>query len=509
MSTFRSRPPAPAGLTRRQLLGAGGGAAGLATLGPLAGLAAAADDGREPEERPNVVLIVADRLRSDAIKAYDDVFDDRHTDTPNIDALADDALRFRYATPESMPAIPARRALLTGMRSYPFRDWRATPGVPAIPGWGKVLDHQPLLPELTAANGVRTIYVTDNPTLSGPRFATVRRTGTLPTSRDFDSDECSYFLPLRGDAPARREPTARVLRAGGALLPQLSGDAPFFLALDAFNPVDAFELPRQWVLGNGPVDYDTSEAKSRVYLDERKASRQDGIVDAVRDAYAREVRAVDAALGRFMNQLDDAGLADRTVVILTGDSGIALGEQGVFGHPAGIWHRRAYHVPLLIKDPAGRWAGDTSSWFASTHDIPPTILSYLGITIPGKMAGEDLTTLFDDDDLPGRTYFTTAVDSHVIVGDRNWLLLGRTDEDRWRIYEAEEEDEPNEIRSETVKSPAVLEELKRYALASAGGTLPEFGDDAALRPQPPRDQDKAVADDGTLDEDEQEANELR
>jgi phosphoglycerol transferase MdoB-like AlkP superfamily enzyme len=229
----------------------------------------------------------------------------------------------------------------------------------------------------------------------------------------------------------------------------------------------------------------------------------------VRDAYAREVRAVDAALGRFMNQLDDAGLADDTVVILTGDSGIALGEQGVFGHPAGVWHRRVYHVPLLIKDPRGRWAGDTSSWFVSTYDIPPTILSYLGITAPGKMAGEDLTTLLDDDDLPGRPYFTTAVDTHVVVGDRNWLLLGRTDEDRWRIYEAEDEDEPDEIRSETVKSPAVLAELKRYALSAAGGTLPEFGDESALRPQPPRDQDKAVADDGTLDEDEQEANELR
>jgi arylsulfatase A-like enzyme len=495
------------GLTRRQLLGAGGGAAGLAALGPLAGLAAAAD-GREPEERPNVVLIVADRLRSDAIKAYDDVFDDRHTDTPNIDELSDRSLRFRYATPESMPAIPARRALLTGMRSYPFRDWRATPGVPPIPGWGKIHDHQPLLPELTVANGVRTVYVTDNPLLSGPRYKGLRRTGPLPRSDDFTSDERSYFRAL-SRAPERREPTARVLRAGGELLPQLRGDQPFFLALDAFNPTDAFELPRQWVTGAGPVSYNGESARQRVYLDKRQVSARDGIVDAVREAYAREVRAVDAALGRFMNQLDDAGLADRTVVILTGDSGIALGEQGVFGHPAGVWHRRAYHVPLLIKDPRGRWAGDTSSWFVSTHDIPPTILSYLGITAPGKMAGEDLTTLFDDDDLPGRPYFTTAVDTHIVVGDRNWMLVGRTDEDRWRIYEAEDEDEPNEIRSETVKSPAVLAELKRYALSAAGGTLPEFGDESALRPQPPRDQDKAVADDGTLDEDEQEANELR
>ncbi|HKG38246.1 MAG TPA: sulfatase-like hydrolase/transferase [Conexibacter sp.] len=497
-------------LTRRGLLRRGGGVAGAAALGAtgLGAQRAQAQDRPRDEGQPNVVLIVADRLRADAIHAYDDIFDDRYTDTPNIDALADDSLRFRYAVPDGMPAIPMRRGLMTGMRSYPFRDWRAAPGMPAIPGWGKVYDFQPLLPELTAAHGVKTVYVTDNPTLSGPRFASIRRTGRLPSSSDYVSDERSYFLPLR-DAPERQEPTQRVLRAGGELLSELRGDQPFFLALDAFNPVDAFETPRQWVTGRGPVQYDMDEAKQRVYMETLHVKERDGLVDSVRDAYGREVRAVDAALGRFMNQLDDAGLADRTVVIFVGDSGIALGEQGTFGHPAGMWHRRVYHVPLMIKDPAGRWAGDTSSWFVSSHDIPPTILGYLGITTPGKMAGEDLTTLLDDDDLPPRPYFTTAIDSHVVIGDRNWLLIGRTGEDRWRLYETEEEDEPNEIDAETVDSPTVLESLKRYGIAMAGGTLPEFGDDAALRPPAPRSQDKKVADDGTLDSDEQEANELR
>ncbi|ADB54151.1 sulfatase [Conexibacter woesei] len=499
-------------ISRRALLRGGGASAGLAALTGAGVLGAAAtaqaQDGDRARERPNVVLIVADRLRADYVGAYDDVFDDRHAKTPNIDELADQALRFKYAVPDGMPAIPMRRGMLTGMRSYPFRDWRATAGMPAIPGFNKIYDFQPMVTELAAAAGITTVYVTDNPTFTGPRFGRIVRTGPLATSAGFESTERDYLLPLGGTVQRRRqEPTSRVLREGIEQLDQLRGRQPFFLTLDAFDPNDAFRLPRQFVEGSGPLHDDVTLPKDRVY---QQTFRADGDVKGeVRDRYAAEVESVDGWVGRFLDKLDDAGLADNTVVVFVGDSGIALGEQGVYGHPAGVWHRRAYHVPFLIRDPDGRWAGDTSKWFASTHDIPSTLLSYWGITSPGRMQGEDLTTLFDDFDLPARPYYTTAIDTHIVTGSRTWLLIGRSDQDRWRLYEAEDEDEPDEIRTETVKSPTVLEEMRRYALAAAGGTLPDFGDTAAIRPAQPDSLDKKVADDGTLDEDEAEANELR
>jgi arylsulfatase A-like enzyme len=378
-------------LTRRALLrrGGAGGAAGLVALGGFPALASAKGEleAERDHERPNVVLIMADRIRADALKSYDDVFDNSAR-TPSLDKLADESLRFRYMVPEGLPAIPARRALLTGLRSYPFRDWRATAGVPPIPGWHKIYDFQPLMPELTAANGVETVYVTDNPLLSGPRFSFVRRTRELPLSASHVSTERSYFLPLRTDKPAERsEPTTRVLEAGTKLIDQLKRRQPFFLGLDAFDPVDAFEMPRQWVLGVGPVhENQVSRPAYYSYQDTVKVSG-DGLMDTVQERYADEVRLVDDAVGRFLHKLDQAGLADNTVVIFASEGGVALGEQGAFGHPAGTWHRRIYQAPLLIRDPKRRWAGDQSSWFASTHDIPPTILSYLGITIPGKMAG--------------------------------------------------------------------------------------------------------------------------
>ncbi|HXE46352.1 MAG TPA: sulfatase-like hydrolase/transferase [Conexibacter sp.] len=497
-------------LSRRALLGRGG-ALGLAALGGLPAAAARASEGEEGDRertRPNVVLIMADRIRADALKCYDDVFDNAHR-TPNLDALADESLRFRYMVPEGLPAIPARRAILTGMRTWPFRDWTATAGCPPVPGWHKIYDFQPLLPELTKAAGVETVWVTDNPLLSGPRFDFVRRTGPLPLSSDHVSTERSYFLPLRTDKPpARREPTTRVLDAGIELLDELKGKQPFVLALDAFDPVDAFELPRQYVLGDGPVNELSSlQPDYRSYQRTVHVPGRDGLADEVRSRYADEVRRVDDALGRLLHKLDDARLGHDTVVIFASEGGIGLGEQGVFGHPAGMWHRRVYQAPLLIRDPRRRWAGETSSWYASTHDIPTTILSYLDIPIPGKMNGEDLTTLFDDDDLPGRLYFVSGVDTHTVTGDREWMLLGRTDEDRWRLYHLDDTDKPDDVENKTVTAPTVLQGLREFTIWTAGGTLPQFGASSAVRPNKP-DEQTTVADDGTLNQDEMDAERL-
>lgn len=500
-------------ISRRALFRGGGASAGVAALGGAGLLGAAATaqaQGRDARERPNVVLIVADRLRADYVGAYDDVFDDRTQKTPNIDKLADRSLRFRYATPDGMGAVPMRRGMLTGMRSYPFRDWRATPGMPAVPGFNKIYDFQPMFTELAKEAGIRTVYVTDNPTFNGGRFGKIVRTGPIALSAGFEPTERDYLLPLGGPVQNRREePTQKALAVGIRQLDALRGDQPFFLAIDAFDPNDAFEMPRQYVSGSGPIHDDVSLPEEHIYVRTIPVRADDDVKREVRSRYAAEVAAVDKALGQFLAKLDDTGLADRTVVLFVSDGGLALGEQGVYGSPSGVWHRRAYHVPMLLKDPAGRWAGDTSSWFASTYDIPSTLLAYWGITTPGRMQGEDLTTLLEDFDLPTRPYYTSSIDTHTVTGDRHFLLIGRSDEDRWRLYEAEDEDDPDDLRTETVKSPTDLEALRQWTLTAAGGTLPVFDDQSAVEPREPDAKDKRVADDGTLDEDEEEANELR
>src|SRR5215218_1752181 len=113
-------------LTRRDFLKiAGAGAAGMTLLG-TAGCSSFA---RLPEEylpkggsRMNVVVVIIDTLRKDHVGAYGNDW----IKTPNLDALAKESLRFTRAHPEAMPTIPARRAIHTGMRTFPLK----------APAWG-------------------------------------------------------------------------------------------------------------------------------------------------------------------------------------------------------------------------------------------------------------------------------------------------------------------------------------------------------------------------------------
>src|SRR5215211_2868096 len=139
--------------TRRTFLQTSAAAAAGAALAGPETLAARLD-------RPNVLLIVIDSLRTDFVGAYGS-----HVRTPNIDALARDGLRFTRAFPEAMPTVPARNSILGGRRFFPFRGWYDRPGLIGQPGWSPLRDVPHSLPAVLRRAGFWTAYVTDNPFL--------------------------------------------------------------------------------------------------------------------------------------------------------------------------------------------------------------------------------------------------------------------------------------------------------------------------------------------------------
>jgi arylsulfatase A-like enzyme len=503
-------------LTRRRALQAGGAGALALGLG-------ACNDELEPqishdEDAPNVVLIVTDSTRRDFVSAYDD--GDELADTPNLAALARESLLFDQAVPEAMPTGCVRRALITGMRSFPFRNWQVTPKLPAEPGWNDIYPYQPMFTEVMSEAGVETAYVTDNPFLVGPRFVNFRRTLNMARPDYSQASYRAFNRPFKRPAPRssierylfpklsdsievqrlreyvgwnnlyrRRESdysAARVIRSGMDCLDELKDKRPFFLGVDAFDPHESLDPPRVYMSkyartkgsekqGIIPIQpWDTPY--SRVHdlgIDEETVER-------VRELYAAELTFVDRWIGRLLNKMDDLGLMDNTAVMYLSDHGLTLGEYGLLGKHAAYPNWPIYKVPYMIREPGGkRLAGERSDYFASTHDVASTLLGFQGIRAPGLMDGEDLSRLFEGKQpYDDRRYFTACYARYLICGDGRWVLIAHSEKRRIRLFDTQAD--PEETINLAEQNPEKVEELWAILEQEAGGTLPQFGDEMVM-----------------------------
>ncbi|UCG64742.1 MAG: sulfatase-like hydrolase/transferase, partial [Deltaproteobacteria bacterium] len=108
----------------------------------------------------NVILIVLDSLRADHVGCYGNTW----IKTPNLDAFAEESALFERCFPESLPTVPARRAIVTGNRLFPFREWQPDPRKGkafAVPGWEPLRDTDTTLSEILLEAGYRTAFITD------------------------------------------------------------------------------------------------------------------------------------------------------------------------------------------------------------------------------------------------------------------------------------------------------------------------------------------------------------
>jgi arylsulfatase A-like enzyme len=515
------RSPRRNRLTRRDLIRYGGagaaGAAALAAAGCDLTDSSGADTKTAPrvvrrDEHPmNVLLIVTDSTRRDFVSAYDG---DELAHTPNLDALAKEGIRFDRAVPEAMPTVAVRRALLTGTRSFPFRDWKVAPKLPQFPGWSPIPAYKRIFTEFMDAGGIETAYVTDNPFLIGPRFERFRRTldlsrsiyeqgeyrvwniGVVKSRVASNAQIENYLLPaLRGTEAEERIKEnvgfnrgrtgaqlsgARVLTAGMETLKKLKDKQPFFLGVDAFDPHEAWNVPTMFKLrfkdrkGVEPIlPFKTPYSK----VEDLEVTEDQ--IQQVRELYAGELTYIDAWIGRLLNLLDDLGLAESTVVYYLSDHGILLGEHGLMGKANSMLGKEIHSVPYMIRHPEGKRAGETSDYFVSTHDVAPTILSFQGLTVPGRMDGEDLTVMFDGGDPPERPYWTTAYADQVAAGDGRWLLIADNQGEEKRLFDTQED--PNEEKDVAADNADVVNRLWGNIVDDAGGTMPVFGKTGVVR----------------------------
>lgn len=287
-------------------------------------------------QRPAVFLISIDTLRSDRLPAYGY----RGVATPAIDAFARDAILFEHAFSHVPLTLPAHASLFTGRlpRAHGVRDnlgYRLDPAAPAP------------LAEILRDAGWAT---------GGAVSSYVLRAET-GIARGFEFFDAAMDPGLSVDLGAAQRPGGLSVDRALAWLAEPRERPPFFF-LHLYEPHTPYEPP--------------SPFRERY-----------------RDPYDGEIAAADALVGRFLDALRERGLYDRSLIVLLSDHGEGLGDHGEDEHGL-LLYREAIQVPLLVKLPGGRRAGERARDAAGLVDVLPTLLDALALPIPGGLDGRSL-----------------------------------------------------------------------------------------------------------------------
>ncbi len=388
--------------------------------------------------RPNVLFFAVDDLRPEL-----GCYGDSHIHSPNIDALAASGRRFERAYCQQAVCNPSRTSLMTGMRPDSIgvtgnhSHFRTShPDVVTLPQQFKkhgyhaaaigkiyhgVFPHGVSItkwdtmgdPESWSVPAIRfgpRYYYTEEGIAAAKQIYQKVYKPKNPGPDDWTKKLVFGPATESPDVPDNTLYDGQVADTAIKTLKQLKGtDKPFFLAVGFIKPhsphiapkkyFDLYEnvklpthtefpadAPRIAGHGSGELRRYTDQPKSGVISDEKQRR--------VRHAYSACISYIDAQIGRVLDELDRSGLSNNTIVILYGDHGYHLGEQGLWGKTTNF--ELDTRVPLIVRAPNMTAAGKPSSSLVELVDLYPTLLELAGLPITKQLEGKSFAGALND-----------------------------------------------------------------------------------------------------------------
>lgn len=377
--------------------------AGMLLCGLLgtAGAALAAPPAAPPAAAPNILFILTDNQGASLLGAYGNP-DIR---TPHADQLAHDGIRFNRAYAVSGMCSPTRATLMTGLMpsqhgvhnwlddemldQWP-RDWSAVAEFRTLSltlknrGYatalvGKWHLGQPWRPSLGYDHWVtfpdgHTVDFWDNTVIDNDKTYEVADQHIV----DFFTDQAvaylrkqdgkkPFYLQLNYDGPYVNPPTNMGPARNRFYAEYLGREFKSFPRV-AFNA----NMVEQLIRGDNP--FMTEKIRQGIAMHNDPATMAN---------VASQNTLVDDGVGRVLAALEEAGLADNTLVIYSSDQGNFYGQHGLWMHtvvtsPSNL-HETAMNIPLILRHPGQIRPGQVSDVLVGQYDIPLTLLDYLGI----------------------------------------------------------------------------------------------------------------------------------
>ncbi len=465
-------------------------------------------------ERPNIVFLFSDDHALEAISAYGGRLKDV-APTPNIDRLAEQGAIFERSYCANSICGPSRACILTGKHSHinGFLDNNNSRFNGAQPTFPKALqkagyqtaiigkwhlvsdptgfDHWEVLP------GQGSYYNPDFLQMDGSekRFdgyctdlITDKALDWLKHDRNKDKPfllMCQHKAPHRNWLPAERHyqlfdgidlPEPDTLfdnyenRSSALAKQKMSIARDFNWGHDMLLHGEPTDPRFESAMDNGEYKRMTPEQKAtfdKAYARENEQLIADLAAGKLDDKaltrwkyqryiknYLRCVRALDENIGRVLDYLDEAGLAENTIVIYSSDQGFYLGEHGWYDKR---WiFEESLSMPFLIRWPGVVKPGTRSQALIQNIDYAPTFLEIAGEAIPPDIQGRSLIPVLKNGgqspaDWRKGIYYayygeaTHQVAKHDGVRSDRYKLFHLPDTDEWQLFDLQED--PQELKS--------------------------------------------------------------
>ena len=405
-------------------------------------------------DRPNILLIMTDQHRLSAVGAYADspLNGNSPCRTPNIDRLAAEGIRFDTVYTTNPVCSPARGSVITGR--YPHTHGICSNAHNLGTSTHELPDSPDLLPRQLANLGYVSGYTGKWHLGNGQSKAFgVDIDPAKPSSRGFIGQdftghggggfnyaEYRDWLGEKGLSHEVRDwdESAKQILPTGTLAGPAESTVPWFLAdhtcslIDHFSAADKpwfiwhnfwgphgpYYAPAEYLDRYRDVDippwpnYDwpsrTTPGPHHVKIHpEHESLDWNDWATAIRHYYAFTT-LIDEQIGRIYAHLESTGELDNTIIIFTSDHGETAGSHGGLTDKGWQHFEEIQRIPMIIRLPDGRSAGETREGLVSLADVYPTILSMAGSpTLPENLHGRSVLPLIDDS--------STRWRNHVVV----------------------------------------------------------------------------------------------
>jgi len=456
-------------LNRRDFLRLSAGssiAAGLSLAGCQNGIM-----GRSaPKKPPNIIFLLTDDQRAGTMSCAGNPI----IQTPNMDAMASDGVRFTNAFVTTSICASSRASIFSG-------QWTSRHGITNFATHFKPDALTLTYPMLLRGAGYRTGFI--------------GKYGVGP-KRDLPVDQYDYWKGFPGqgryenkDDDGNYKHLTRIMGEQAIeFLQGCSKDQPFCLSISFKAPHVQDSDPRQFIYDRAYKDLykDTiipvpekadphyfealpeflriSEARRRWEI---RFSTPEKFQESVK-GYYRLIFGVDVVIGRIREQLKQHDFDGNTILILTGDNGFYLGEYGL----AGKWfpHEESIRVPLVVYDPRAenKFRGQTLDQVALNVDIAPTILEMAGVEPPEQMQGRSLVPLLNGEKPEWRTEFFyehpfehKTIAKTVAVRTQDYKYARYTDYDYEELYDLNLDPDETINLAKDEKYQKTLESLRK------------------------------------------------